>query len=162
RLRGARSVKLATFRLSREGSPSAAALNEGRIQRGQEIEKVGQATLDTFSTNASIAAAVLIYVVYTAIAGPRDYKKLIAGQRLWFFRKWSSDLGLLTLGGAVALLIVGRGGDVLTFPAGLAPVHEWLSQPIAAVFFWLLFAAFCALMAAPLVSTARLAPNEVN
>src|SRR5262249_49872912 len=111
---------------------------------------------------ASIAAAVLIYVVYTAIAGPRDYKKLIAGQRLWFFRKWSSELGLLTLGGAVALLIVGRGGDVLTFPAGLAPVHEWLSQPIAAVFFWLLFAAFCALMAAPLVSTARLAPNEVN
>jgi len=123
---------------------------------------MGQAMLDTFNTNAIIVAAVVIYVVYAAIAGAQDYKKLIAGQRLWFFRKWSNELGLLTLGGAVALLATGRGGDVLAFPAGLAPVHELLSQPVVAVIFWLLFAAFCALMAAPLVSIARLAPNEVN
>ena len=117
---------------------------------------------DTIIANAAITGALAIYVVYAAVAGAQDYKKLVAGERLWFYRKWSFELGLLTLGGVVALLATGRANDVTTFPGALAPVHDLFSQPIAALAFWLLFAAFCALMAAPLVSVARLAPNEAN
>ena len=75
---------------------------------------------DTITTNPTIASAIAIYVVYTAVAGAQDYKKLVAGQRLWFYRKWNAELGLLTLGGSVALLAAGRAGDVTTFPSALA------------------------------------------
>jgi membrane protease YdiL (CAAX protease family) len=117
---------------------------------------------DTTIANAFVTGAIAMYVVYAAFAGAQDYKKLVAGERLWFYRKWSAELGLLTLGGAAALLATGRIGDVTTFPSALGPLHDFLIQPIAAFIFWLLFTAFCALMAAPLVSVARLAPNEAN
>ena len=114
------------------------------------------------TTNAIIVGAIALYVVYTAIVGAQDYKKLVAGQRVWFFRKWSIELFLLTMGGAGALLAAGHIVDAITFPAALAPVHDFLSQPIAALVFWLCFAAFSALMAAPLISVARMTPNEAN
>jgi hypothetical protein len=58
---------------------STAALNGGETRQIRD-SKDGPSNARHVNTNAIIAAAVVIYVVYTAIAGPRDYKKLIAGQ----------------------------------------------------------------------------------
>lgn len=117
-------------------------------------------------SNAIMVGAIALYLVYTSIVGDRDYKQLCAAtepaQRLIFFRKWSFELVLLSLAGIGALWVAGRSADLITFPQAFAPVHGFISQPIAAIVFWLLFGAFCLLILAPLFSVIRLAPNEAN
>ena len=121
---------------------------------------------DSIVADGIIAGVTLLFIVYTAIGGARDYKKLVAAtnpeQRLRFFRKWTLELLVLTLGGVAALLITGRAADVITFPVALAPAHDVLSRPIGAVVLWLCFAAFCAVMVAPLIKVSGFAPNETN
>jgi membrane protease YdiL (CAAX protease family) len=123
-------------------------------------------THDSIVSDAIIASVIALYLAYTTIAGTRDYKNLAAAtnpeQRLRFYRKWGIELVLLTIAGAIALVLTGRSGDLITFPHALAPLHDFISRSIVAVAFWLCVAAFCALMVVSSISVMRLAPNEVN
>lgn len=118
------------------------------------------------TSDAALASIIAIYLVFTAISGARDYKKLAAAtnpeQRVSFYRKWGAELILLTVGGVAALLFTGRGADLMAFPRALAPLHHFISQPIAAIVFWLCVSVFCVLMAVSTITVMRLAPNEAN
>jgi hypothetical protein len=121
---------------------------------------------DGIVTDAIIAGVTTLYLLYTTFAGASDYKDLAAAthreQRLRFYRKWGAELVLLTMGGAVALVLTGRSADLITFPDALAPLHDFISQPFAAVAFWLCIGFFCVLMVVSSITVMRLAPNEAN
>jgi membrane protease YdiL (CAAX protease family) len=118
--------------------------------------------------SAALDIAVLAfggaYTPYTAIVGPRDYRRFKAAQsteaRQAFLRNQLIE-GMLSGAGALfALTLKGRLSAVFALPAEFHGAHMALNQPAMAIAFWSIFAAFVVLLAAPLFVIGRLSNSE--
>ena len=105
-----------------------------------------------------------VYLLYTAIIGPSDYRQFKAAEttkaRQAFLRKQLIE-GVGS--GAVALLALalkGRLSTLFALPAEFRAAHMALNQPMLAIVFWSIFVAFIVLMAAPLFVIGRLSNGE--
>lgn len=104
------------------------------------------------------------YLLYTAIAGPSDYRRFKAAEtteaRQAFLRKQLIEGVLSGAGALLALALKGRFSTLFAFPAEFRAAHVALSQPVIAIAFWSIVAAFIILMVAPLFVIGGLTNSE--
>lgn len=118
-----------------------------------------QAALDI-----AVLAFAGAYLLYTAVVGPSDYRQFKAAQttqaRQAFLRKQFVEGALSGAGAVIALALKGRLSTVFGLPAEFREAHVALNQPVVAIAFWSIIAAFFVLMAAPLFVISRLSNSE--
>src|SRR5262245_60207957 len=104
-----------------------------------------QAALDI-----AILASAGAYLLYTAIVGPRDYRRFKAAEateaRQAFLRKQLIEGVLSGAGAFLALALKDRTSALFTFPAEFRAAHMAMNQPVVAFAFWSAFAGFMVLM----------------
>ena len=104
------------------------------------------------------------YLLYTAIAGPSEYRQFKAAEttqaRQAFLRKQLSEGVLSGAGALLALALKGRFSTLFALPTEFRAAHVALNQPVIAIAFWSIVAAFIVLMAAPLFVIGALTDSE--
>ncbi len=114
--------------------------------------------------DVAILAFGLAYLLYTAIVGPRDYRQFKAADtteaRQAFLRKQLLEGVLSGVGALLALALKGRLSALIALPAEFRAAHLALNQPMMAITFWGIFAAFVVLMVAPLFVVGGLTDSQ--